>query len=135
MFPTSYGMNTQEIKTFLSQPKKVALAVFFVFLAIFLVLVLSSGVNGRSSFSLNSVSAPMMGAIPSSYGKGGYGGYAVTENAYAPQIGQEAGQVVRTTGTGVVISPDRKVIQSASLSIVENKAREAGGQIKNIAEK
>ena len=137
MFPTSYGMNTQEIKNFLSQPKKVVFAVLAIFATFFLVSVLLSllsGVSSRNSFSLNSASTPMMGAIPSSYGKGGYGGYAVTENAYAPQIGQEAGQVVRT-GTGVVISPDRKVIQSASLSIVVNKAREAVEQIKSVAKR
>jgi len=100
MFPTSYGMNTQEIKNFLSQPKKVVFAVLAIFATFFLVSVLLSllsGVSSRNSFSLNSASAPMMGAIPSSYGKGGYGGYAVTKNAYAPQIGQEAGQVVRRT--------------------------------------
>ena len=130
-------MNTQEIKNFLSQPKKVVFAVLAIFATFFLVSVLLSllsGVSSRNSFSLNSASAPMMGAIPSSYGKGGYGGYAVTKNAYAPQIGQEAGQVVRT-GTGVVISPDRKVIQSASLSVVVNKAREAVEQIKSVAKK
>ncbi|MDO8572254.1 MAG: DUF4349 domain-containing protein [bacterium] len=120
-------MNTQEIKNFLSQPKKVALAVFFVFMAFFLVSVLSAGVSNRNSFPLNKVSAPMMGVPSSPYTKGGYG---VAEDAYAPEFEQGI-----RTGTGVVISPDRKVIQSASLSIVVNKAREAVEQIKSVAKK
>lgn len=123
-------MNTQEIKNFLNQPKKIVIAVLVIFAAFFLVSILSSGINGRNSFSLNSGMVPSMAPAPS-YSKGGYQGYGVAEDMYAPEMGQ----AVRTTGTGVVISPDRKVIQSASLSIVVNKAREAVEQIKSISKK
>jgi hypothetical protein len=123
-------MNPQEIKIFLNQPKKVALAVLFVFAVFFLVSLLSSGVNGKNSFSLNSgATSPMV--APSPY----VGGYDIVGDSYTPQMGQEMGQALRTTETGVVISPDRKVIQSASFSMVVNKTREAVEQIKSVAKK
>ncbi len=123
-------MNSQGIKNFLSQPKKVVLAIAVLLGVIFLASLISSAVNGRSSFSLNSgVTSPV--AAPSPYA----GGYDIVGGSYAPQTGQEADQVMRATGTGVVVSPDRKIVQSVSLSIVVNKAREAVDQIKSVAKK
>ena len=123
-------MNPQEIKNILHQPKKVAGIVVVVIVFILLFSILSSLFNKGATFSLNSgVTFPMV--APSPY----TGGYDIVGDSYVPQIGQEARQAVRTTGTGVVISPDRKVIQNASLSIVVNKAREAVEQIKSISKK
>lgn len=123
-------MNPQEIKNFLHQPKKVAGIVVTVIVFILLFSILSSLFNKGNTFSLNSGMVPSMAPAPSPYTKGGYEGYAVAEDAYAPAVERSV-----RTDTGVVISPDRKVIQNASLSIVVNKAREAVEQIKSVAKK
>jgi len=118
-------MNSEEIKNFLKDPKKIAIAVPLVFVAIFLVMLVMSLFNGGSGFALNSASSPSY--APSPYMKEGYG---IAEDSYAPTNNQ----MVRS-GTGIVISEERKVIQNASLSMVVSKAREAVDVIKGFAAK
>lgn len=125
-------MNTQEIKTFLSQPKKVVVAVLFVVLGFFALSVIFSSLFGPGGFTTNSVMAPM---VPSAgYYKGGYGGSMgiAPEDSYVPA--PETAQRV-SNGAGVVVTPDRKVVKSANLSLVVNKAREAVEELKAIAKK
>lgn len=120
-------MNSEDFKNFLKDPKKIAISIPLIFVGIFVVaFVVSLFDNGRT-FSLNGVGvAPSYVPMPS-YSKGEYG---VAEDAYAPGTAQGS-----RSGTGIVISPDRKVIQSASLSLVVSKAREAVEEIKNISKK